>query len=78
MESTVIDPLGHDIVVDVEARDATCTEPGATKGEHCTRCDYKVESTVLDPLGHDIVVDVEARDATCTEPGATKGEHCTR
>ena len=74
----LIPALGHDIVVDVEARDATCTEPGATKGEHCTRCDYKVESTVIDPLGHDIVVDVEARDATCTEPGATKGEHCTR
>ena len=74
----VIPALGHDIVVDVEAKDASCTEPGATRGEHCTRCDYKVESTVLDPLGHDIVVDVEARDATCTEPGATKGEHCTR
>ena len=74
----LIPALGHDIVVDVEARDATCTEPGATKGEHCTRCDYKVESTVIDPLGHDIVVDVEARDATCTEPGATRGEHCTR
>ena len=74
----LIPALGHDIVVDVEAKDASCTEPGATKGEHCTRCDYKVESTVIDPLGHDIVVDVEARDATCTEPGATKGEHCTR
>ena len=74
----VIPALGHDIVVDVEAKDASCTEPGATRGEHCTRCDYKVESTVIDPLGHDIVVDVEARDATCTEPGATKGEHCTR
>ena len=74
----VIPALGHDIVVDVEAKDASCTEPGATRGEHCTRCDYKVESTVINPLGHDIVVDVEARDATCTEPGATKGEHCTR
>ena len=74
----LIPALGHDIVVDVEAKDASCTEPGATRGEHCTRCDYKVESTVIDPLGHDIVVDVEARDATCTEPGATKGEHCTR
>ena len=74
----LIPALGHDIVVDIEAKEATCTEAGATEGTHCTRCDYKVESTVLDPLGHDIVVDVEARDATCTEPGATKGEHCTR
>ena len=74
----LIPALGHDIVVDIEAKEATCTEAGATEGTHCTRCDYKVESTVIDPLGHDIVVDVEARDATCTEPGATKGEHCTR
>ena len=72
----LIPALGHDIVVDVEARDATCTEPGATKGEHCTRCDYKVESTVIDPLGHAwgewTAVDATTEKRTCSRCGETE------
>ena len=68
--------LGHDIVVD-KAVDATCTETGLTAGEHCTRCDHKVEQEVVDALGHDMVVD-KAVDATCTETGLTEGSHCSR
>jgi hypothetical protein len=45
------DALGPDIVVD-NAVEATCTATGLTAGEHCTRCDYKVEQTVVDALGH--------------------------
>ena len=68
--------LGHDIVVD-KAVDATCTETGLTAGEHCTRCDHKVEQEVVDALGHDMVVD-KAVDATCTATGLTEGSHCSR
>ena len=44
--------LGHDLVIDVEAKGATCSESGTTEGVHCTRCDYKVEAVELKPLGH--------------------------
>ena len=68
--------LGHDVVADA-AVDPTCTETGLTAGEHCTRCDYKVEQTTIEALGHDVVADA-AVDPTCTETGLTAGEHCTR
>lgn len=48
----VLPALGHDIVIDVEAKDPTCTESGTTEGKHCTRCDYKVEAEEIEPLGH--------------------------
>ena len=76
IENTVIPALGHDIVTD-PAVPATCTEPGLTAGEHCSRCDYKVEPQTVPALGHDIVAD-PAVPATCTEPGLTAGEHCSR
>ena len=43
--------LGHNIVID-PAVPATCKETGLTQGEHCTRCDYKVEQTVTSVLDH--------------------------
>ena len=42
----------HALVIDIEAKEPTCTEPGTTEGSHCTRCDYKVEAEVLPALGH--------------------------
>ena len=60
-ETRVGDPaLNHDIVID-EAKAATCTETGLTKGEHCTRCDYKVEREVTEKLPH-----TPGAAATCT------------
>ena len=47
-----VEALGHDIVVDSAAVDATCTETGLTAGEHCSRCDYKVAQEVVEALGH--------------------------
>ena len=70
--------LNHNLVVDVEAKDATCTESGTTEGKHCTRCDYKIEAKEIPALNHNFVVDVEVKDATCTESGTTEGKHCTR
>ena len=72
----LIPALGHDIVVDIEAKEATCTEAGATEGTHCTRCDYKVESTVIDPLGHAwgewTAVDATTEKRTCSRCGETE------
>ena len=55
--------LGHDIVVDT-AVPATCTESGLTEGEHCSRCDYKVEQQVIPALGHSF------ENGSCTVCGA--------
>lgn len=43
--------LGHDIVED-KAVAPTCTATGLTSGEHCSRCDYKVEQKEVAALGH--------------------------
>ena len=41
----------HDIVID-KAVPATCTVPGKTQGEHCTKCDYKVKQKMIPATGH--------------------------
>ena len=62
------DALGHDIIID-EAVNPDCINTGLTVGEHCSRCDYKIEQTVIEVLGHkyDTVITVP----TCTERGYT-------
>ncbi|MBQ6431429.1 MAG: S-layer homology domain-containing protein [Oscillospiraceae bacterium] len=78
-----IPALGHDIVVDAAVA-ATCTEPGLSEGEHCTRCDYKVEQEVVPATDHSwndgeiTKPATETEDGvktyTCTVCGATKTE----
>ena len=63
-----VDSLGHDIVVD-EAVESTCTETGLTKGEHCTRCDYKVDQEVVPEKDHEYVPVVT--EPTCIAGGYT-------
>ena len=63
LSEEIIPALGHDIVAD-KAVAATCTEPGLTAGEHCTRCSYKIEQKAVDPLGHNF------RNGVCTRCGA--------
>ena len=62
---------------------ATCTEPGLTAGEHCTRCDYRVEQQIAPALGHvwlegAIEPPTETEDGlltwVCTRCGAIKTE----
>ena len=64
-----VEAVGHDIITD-EAVSPDCTNTGLTAGEHCSRCDYKVEQTVIEALGHkyDTVITVP----TCTDRGYTK------
>lgn len=68
--------LGHDIVTN-PAVSATCSETGLTKGEYCTRCDYKIEQEETPSLGHDMI-NLEASEPTCTETGLTAGVACSR
>ena len=50
-DEKAIDALEHDIVID-EAVAPECGKTGLTQGEHCSRCDYKVEQKVVDALDH--------------------------
>ena len=56
----------HDIVID-KAVPATCTVPGKTQGEHCTKCDYKVKQKKIPALNHDFTGEVKYySDEACT------------
>ena len=46
--------LGHDIVADAAVA-PTCDTTGLEAGEHCSRCDYKVEQAVISAKGHNYV-----------------------
>lgn len=64
----------HDLV-DVEAKEPTCTEPGNEKGQMCTTCGWTDVKTIP-ATGHTEVID-EAVAPTCTETGLTEGKHCS-
>ena len=70
-----VDALGHDLV-DVEAKDPTCTEAGYTAHKDCSRCTYVEGKETVAALGHTEVID-EAVAPTCTETGLTEGKHCS-
>ena len=67
--------LDHDLV-NVDGKDATCTEPGYTAYKDCSRCDYIEGKEVIDALDHNEVTD-EAVSPSCTETGLTEGSHCS-
>ena len=71
-----VNALGHEIIID-EKVEPTCENTGLTKGEHCTKCDYKVAQEVIPALGHDIVID-EKVEPEYNNPGLTEGKHCSR
>ena len=43
--------LGHEMIPDAAVA-PTCTEKGLEAGEHCSRCDHKVEQKEIAALGH--------------------------
>ena len=78
LSSTVIPATGHDTTL-VEAKDATCTEPGNSAYYVCDNCgkyfsdeagenEIQLADTVISAKGHDTTL-VAAKDATCTEDG---------
>ncbi len=70
-EDTIVDALGHELVVDETA--ATCTKAGSKK-ETCERegCKYK-RTTTIPALGHDWEVS-ETKETSCSAPGYEKSE----
>ena len=67
-KTETIAALGHNLV-DVPAKDATCTENGNTAGQKCTRCEHKTYS-IINATGHNMVkVNEESSDATCETDG---------
>lgn len=76
-EAKEIEALGHDMVTDTEEVPATCLVDGHTKGEHCSRCDYKVESQVIKAVGQHTEEVIPAKAATCTEDGNKEGKKCS-
>ena len=77
-EKNVLTALGHELI-DVAAKDPTCTEAGNVAYKKCIRegCTYTdPENYVIDALGHKY----EAKDgkaATCTEDGYSAYEECS-
>ena len=69
-EEFSIDPLGHNLK-HVDAKDATCTEPGWSAYDYCTRCDYttKVEIPATGHI-HTATRRENEVEPTCTEEGS--------
>ena len=76
---TDIPALGHDEVIDIPAKEPTCTETGTTTGSHCERCGSVLkEAETIPMIPHVKEVDKEAKAPTCTETGWTEAAHCSK
>ena len=62
-------------IVEVDAKEATCTENGYEAYEYCSACDYTTRGEDI-PAAHKIV-NVDAKEATCTEAGHEAYEYCS-
>ncbi len=61
----------------VGAKEATCTEAGATGSEVCNDCGTTVKESETIPVKAHTEVTVAGREATCTETGLTEGKKCS-
>ena len=76
IKTEAIDATGHK-EVDVEKKDATCTEPGHKAGTKCSVCNAIISGLEEIPAkGHTEVID-EAVEPTCIKEGFTAGKHCS-
>lgn len=67
----------HTNVSTLDAKNATCTEPGLTGGKVCVDCEEVIiVQTVIDAKGHAEVVD-EAVPPTYENTGLSEGKHCS-
>lgn len=66
----------HTEVID-QSVPPTCTEPGLTRGSHCSVCnEIIVEQKPLKALGHSVIID-HGYDPTCVDYGLKQGKHCS-
>ena len=70
------DPLGHDIIID-EKVEASCSKNGLTEGEHCTRCEYKIEQIIIEKIEHDEVVTKKVILPTNIKSGTSIQTECS-
>ena len=73
-----IDPKQHDIV-EVEAKEPTCTTPGNTEGKQCSVCKIFTEGSTIPVVAANHVLGEDKkviREATCNVPGMQSGT-CT-
>ncbi len=67
----------HEVTETVTGYPATCTTPGFTDGEKCSKCgDTLTAQTEIPATGHTVVTD-DRKEPTCTATGLTAGEHCS-
>ena len=67
----ITEALGHLNDIELPAKDATCTEDGATAGIRCSQCNTDTTpQIILEALGHKTTSKIVA--PTCTETGHTE------
>lgn len=71
----LLDPAGHDFVVEIEGKDATCTEDGFTTHFQCNDCTEIQGKEVIPATGHKMT-HVDAKAPTCGEDGHTAYDYC--
>lgn len=74
-EPEKIPATGHNYVPQDDAVPATCTQPGKTASQKCSKCGDTIEGMSTQMAPHK-PVNVPETPATCTEPGIAAGSEC--